>query len=183
MGRPKQVLDLGGRPVISACLEGIVGAGIDEIVVVVGPDAGEIRAVAESFPVKVAVNAEKESDMAHSVRVGLRQVSVEASGVLVCLCDHPLVRPETMALLCAHHLQGEGDIIIPRFGVLRGHPTLFARSILKEMGPRDTLRDVIERHGDAARFLDVDDEGTVLDMDTWEDYREMVRRYRAVNGR
>ncbi len=178
MGRPKQLLDLNGRPVVAACLETIIGAGIKDVVVVVGPGGSEIGRVAGAFPVTVVENEDPETDMAQSVRVGLGKVSREASGVLVCLCDHPLIMPETMAMLCAVHAGGGGGIIIPCYRGRKGHPTLFARALLEEMGTLLTLRDIIERHGDAVRLVDVEDEGTVLDMDTWEEYREMVKRSR-----
>src|ERR1700687_4843609 len=90
MGCCKQLLPLDGRPAIVWCLESLMAAGIAEITIVVGPAGGEIVTTVSHLPVTVARNKAVGSDMAQSVRTGLDLVGVEATGVLVCLADHPL---------------------------------------------------------------------------------------------
>ncbi len=168
MGRPKQLLPLGEEPAVVHCLRSITGAGIEDIVVVVGSGGDEILKAIDAFPVTAVRNEIPEADMARSVRLGLDKVGNGAFSVFVCLCDHPLVRPETLVALSLYQRERPDAIVIPCYGGQKGHPTLFPRLFLEEIGTLPTLRHIIRRHREMVSVLDVDDEGTVLDMDTWE---------------
>jgi molybdenum cofactor cytidylyltransferase len=98
--------------------------------------------------------------------------------VIVALCDYPLVTPATVKYLVEMHALFPDGIITPRFQDNRGHPLLFARTILDELEEGMTLRDVMRR--DPARVHDapVNDPGILTDMDTPEDY---VRIYALLN--
>ena len=177
MGAPKPLLPLQGRPAVVRCLESLRDSGIAEIVLVVNPEGDGIVIAAADIPARVAVNELPGSDMAASVRAGLELVNHDATGVLVCLCDHPLIRPETLESMISAHSRMPGAIIIPVYRSRKGHPTLFPRFVLEDLGKVATLRDVIGQHSAKITLLDVDDEGVILDMDTPEDYRKILERY------
>jgi molybdenum cofactor cytidylyltransferase len=177
MGAPKPLLPIQGRPAVVRCLESLRDSGIAEIVLVVNPEGGDIVDAAKDIPARVAVNELPGSDMAASVRAGLELVNRDAAGVLVCLCDHPLVRPETLESMISAHSRMPGAIIIPVYRGRKGHPTLFPRFVLEDLAKVATLRDVIGQHSAKITLLDVDDEGVILDVDTPEDYRKILERY------
>jgi len=177
MGAPKPLLPLQGRPAVVRCLESLRDSGIAEIVLVVNPEGGDIVIAAKDIPFQVAVNELPGSDMAASVRAGLELVNRDATGVLICLCDHPLVRPETIEAMVSLHARRPDAIIIPAYRGRKGHPTLFPRFVLEDLGKVATLRDVIGQHRAKISLLDVDDDGVILDMDTPEDYRKILERY------
>ena len=174
MGAKKQLLPIQGRPAVARCLEGLMDARAAEIVLVVNPEADDILEAAKHFPIRIAVNEVPGSDMAASVMTGLACIDREATGVLVCLCDHPLVRPETMEAMISAHVRLPDAIIIPVYRGRKGHPTLFPRRLLEELGTGATMREVIGRHRAKISLLNVDDEGVILDMDTPEDYRRIL---------
>jgi len=180
MGSCKQLLPLPDRPAVVRCVESIMASRIDDVVVVVGPEGDMVARAVAGLPVAVVCNGVLESDMAGSVRVGLEAIDRSAEGVFVCLCDHPLVSAETLAAMRLHWLERRDAIVIPCHGGRKGHPTLFPRSLLAELATLPTLREVIGRHRDKVSFLDVADEGTVLDMDTWEEYQGILGRCRSV---
>lgn len=173
MGRTKQLLPLPDRPAIVRCLENLLACGLSGIIVVIARDSSVGDAV-RHLPVRLVVNDDPASDMAGSVRAGLA-AAPPGVPILVCPADHPLVAPATVAAVLAEGA-ASADIIIPTFHGRRGHPALFPRDLINELSSGGTLRDVIARHGDAVRLLAVDDEGVVLDMDTEQDYRELLRR-------
>ncbi len=175
MGRTKQLLPLGDKPVIRRCVDALLAAGIPDIVVVTGRDNG-IAGALRGLPVTVAVNGAQESDMAESVRVGLKLCDPHSSGVLICLSDHPLVLASTMAALVREHKRAPGRIIIPSCGGRRGHPTLFPLPCVREIFLGGTLRDIVQKDAQRVMLLDTCDEGVVLDMDTPEDYERMKRK-------
>jgi molybdenum cofactor cytidylyltransferase len=155
MGASKQLLPIRGRPAIVCCLEAIRGAGIDDIVVVLRPDAKEIRDVLESFPVNVVFNELPGSDMAASVRAGLAGLEAGTTGIFVCLCDYPLVRPSTLTAMRREHRMRPEAIILPMHHSRKGHPALFPRRLLEEIAILPTLRDILHRDPDRVVTLDV----------------------------
>lgn len=180
MGRPKQLLLLNDRPVIRLCLDCIAASGVKDIVTVLGHNGDEAAQALGGAPAKVIFNTNPASDMAASVRVGLRAIDPSATGVLVCLSDHPMVSPETIRTLVQAHREKPDSIIIPLYEGRKGHPTLFFASSIQEVFNGITLRDVISRHAGRVHAEDVTDEGVVLDMDTPEDYERIKRRFEQV---
>jgi molybdenum cofactor cytidylyltransferase len=177
MGRSKQLLPLGHSPVIRHCLDGIVASGLRDIVVVLGADHNGTAAAIRGMPVKTAVNADPGSDMAASIRLGLRQIDRASTGVLICLADHPLVSSETIMGLVNAHRASPDSILIPLYQGRRGHPTLFPRKAIEDIFSVETLRNVIASRVGSVRTVEVDDEGVVLDLDTPEDYERIKQRF------
>jgi len=182
MGQTKQLLPLGNRPVIAHSTEAIAGSGIRDIVVVTGRDHEPVRLALSHLPVKFAYNSDPDSDMTASIIIGMREVTPEASAVLIALADHPLVSAETIVLLIKMHEKDPDRIIIPAYKGRRGHPSLFPIEMLQGIGAGGSLRNIIAAHPDKTIFAEVSDEGAVLDMDTEEDYRRILMRYNNSTG-
>lgn len=174
MGTCKQLLPLGDRPAIVHCLENLAAAGIVEPVVVVNPANQELVELLHPLAVTLAANDAPESDMAGSVRAGLRRLETTASGILVVLADHPLVTAATYRALAAAHAEEPDAIVIPVRDGRKGHPTLFPRPLLALIDTLPTLREIIGRHWDTIRLLPLADEGITLDMDVWADYQRLA---------
>jgi len=177
MGRTKQLLLLGDKPVVRRCLDALLDAGVRDIVVVIGVQGGDIAETLRGTPVSILVNDVPNSDMAESMRIGLRGLGLKPTGVLVCLSDHPLVSTKTISALCNEHRADQEKIIVPVYNGRRGHPTLFPATIIQELFSGMTLRDIIRSNPQRVRSVEVDDEGVVLDMDTEEDYRNMAGKF------
>ena len=179
MGQSKQLLPLEGKPVIRHCIDCIIAADIDEIIVVLGRDSEELLKTLHGLPVKAVLNEELGSEMATSVRIGLREVNPYASGVLVSLSDHPLISKETLKNLLRIHHEAPAKIIIPVYKERRGHPTLFPRHVIDEIFKGGTLKDLINRNPERVRTVEVIDEGVIIDMDTREDYERVLGKLAA----
>ena len=173
MGSCKQLLPLGGSTVIVRCVGALVTGGADEIVVVVSEEGNGVAEVVRGYPVRIVVNRESEGDMASSVRAGRDALTTEASGVIVSLCDYPLVSAATITSLIIEHGASPNSIIMPCHREQRGHPLLFPRSVLNELADGLILRDLVRRDPNRIRCLDVADPGVLIDMDTPEDYHRI----------
>ncbi len=174
MGRPKQLLPLHGKPVIIHCLDNIFASGICDIVVVLGTQGKQIESIIARLPIKIVVNNDESSDMSGSVRVGLQNISRSSTGVLVCLSDQPLISQDTLKTLIEWNTREPDRIIIPVYGSNKGHPVLFPDRIAKEVFSGVTLRDIVNRDEGRIKYVEVPDEGILLDMDTEEDYKKIA---------
>jgi molybdenum cofactor cytidylyltransferase len=177
MGQLKQLLPIHNKPIIRHCLDNLLAAGIKDIVVVLGPRGDEMLDSIKEIPIQIVFNRNPESEMAESVRIGNRAVAEKSSGVIVCLSDHPMVSVDTLIILMQCFLETPDKIIIPVYKEKRGHPTLFPKHIIEEIFEQNTLRDIIQIDESRLRFLDVQDEGVVLDIDTKKDYERIYKKY------
>ncbi|MDX1764539.1 MAG: nucleotidyltransferase family protein [bacterium] len=184
MGRSKPLLTLQGKTVIRHCIEGILGAGTDRCVVVLGRESEAIRKEICDLPVTTVLNQKEGSDMAESVHVGFGVVDNRHSGVVVALADHPLVTSDTYRTLLETHRRKPDQILIPTYHERRGHPTLFPVKQLRNYfnlcaAARQRskgLRTLIHENPKRVTLIPVTDEGVVLDMDTKEHYQRTVAK-------
>ncbi len=179
MGRPKALLSLGDTSFLGAILSTIEASRVEEVRVVLGEDAEQIRAAAAVPEPVVVVNPDSGSPMIASVRCGLRALPLEVKGVLLWPVDHPLVRPETVDLIVDAFEQREPAMVVPVHGGRRGHPALFAARLFPELlaAPDSAgARHVV--HAREADLLEVpvEDAGVVTDIDTPETYEKVTGR-------
>ncbi|MBW2364015.1 MAG: nucleotidyltransferase family protein [Deltaproteobacteria bacterium] len=192
MGRPKQHLLLKGKTVLQHSIEACVKAGLEDVIVVAG-EVGKKELRLDNFlQAKFVFNKMPKSEMADSVRIGLQAIHNSSSGVLICLVDHPLVKVETFRLLTKYHEEESDKILIPVYNGIRGHPTLFPKTIVGEMfNPlantdfnndrrMPILRDLIAKNKKRVCLLEVDDEGVIIDMNTKQDYKRIIEKINAI---
>lgn len=175
MGCCKQLLPFPERPVITHCLETILSAGIDQIVLVLAePYGAAIAQAVTPFSPQIAWNPDQGSDMAGSLRAGLPLLPVHASGILVFVPDFPLVQADTCRALVAQHLINPEAILIPMWQGRKGHPVLVPAAIMHALPNYPTLRHLLAAYPDRVSLVVTTDEGTNLDMDNPADYRSLL---------
>ncbi len=176
MGSCKQLLPLDGQTVIARSLETLFAGGIEEVIVVVGPNGGQVARAVRNYPVQVRQNSDPEGDMAVSVCTGREALSEAVTAVVVALCDYPLVKGTTINALIEAHRRYPQRVVIPSHNGRRGHPALFPRQLLEALRPPLTLRDLLHRYRGRIEHLTVPDPGVLIDMDTPDDYRRVLER-------
>ena len=173
MGRPKALLPFRGGTFLSALAE-TLGAHCSPVVAVFGFDGENVKRAAPDTVVTL-VNPDYRLGMLTSLQAGLRACPDTADAVLFTLVDHPAVMPGTVAAL----LEAGSDIAIPRYRGKRGHPVLVRRAIALEYLAEPVtskVRDVIDRHTDAIRYIDVEDAGICDDVDDPALYEALLAR-------
>ena len=182
MGRSKPLLPLGNKPVVRHCLETLLQGGVDEVILVVGICGEAVIEAVVDLPVTVVRNPEPESEMADSVRCGLKSVSESSDAVLVALVDHPLVKPATLRAICEHYARTSADIVLPTYRGRCGHPTLFSRHVLEEIHLLPTLHEIVRCDPDRVKTVPVQDTGVLIDMDTLKDYQKVLQFWHRPPG-
>lgn len=170
MGRPKQLLDLGGIPVIIRGLKTLARAGITDTHLVLGRNGEPAARLIVGRPVTIHWNTDPHSDMATSIRIGLQALDKDIRGVLIFLVDHPLVAPATVGKLLRVFRANPDKIVIPSHAHHTGHPILLPRNTVEELHELPTLREVIRRLPDRVFIQPVSDDAVLQDMDTPADY-------------
>lgn len=179
MGEPKQLLRVGGRTALDLVLESVRAAHVDEVVLVLGFAAEEIRRQVASellADVKVVVNPRFEEGMAGSLREGLTVLSADVDGALIVLADQPLVRSATMERIVERFRTSGAEMVIPAYKGRRGNPVLLGRAVFAEAMALtgDTgCRAIFAQHANGIVEVDVDDAGILQDMDTLKDYERL----------
>src|SRR5271163_4963344 len=113
MGEAKQLLRLGENTVLGQTLENLRGAGVDEIVLVLGFSAQTILRqlpVSATEDLKVVINQAYEQGMASSLRAGLSALHPQTDAALVVLADQPFIRPETLNRIIEEHRRTHAQI-------------------------------------------------------------------------
>jgi molybdenum cofactor cytidylyltransferase len=180
MGRPKQTLPVSGKSMLERVLETFRQTKVDKVVVVIGANEREVRDKVRFEKERVIVNSEFAKGMSGSLRLGLAAAGNDADAVIVALADQPLLKATTVDRLIEEHLNSKASIIMPVYNGRRGNPVLFDRSlfpqILKVRGDVGA-KSVVEKNKAVVLEVNVPDEGVLVDVDTLEDYREILKDY------
>jgi CTP:molybdopterin cytidylyltransferase MocA len=176
MGFPKALLEFRGETFLDRLVR-LFAAHCSPVVAVLGAEAERIRAGLRSAEAaRLVVNPEWRGGQITSMQCGLREIA-PGQDVLFTLVDVPAVTAQTLEKLLA---AAPAPLRIPRFDGRRGHPVLFAASLVPEflaLGPAQSARDVVNRH--PVEYVDTDDAGVVRDIDDPEAYRQLEGGARA----
>ena len=92
MGSPKQLLLIDGRPMLELVVAQACASKLDEVVVVLGAVADEIRPRVDFGRASVHVNPDHAAGMASSLKAGIASLAPRVDRVVVMLGDQPDVR-------------------------------------------------------------------------------------------
>ncbi len=172
MGFPKPLLKVGDRTFVELIVSTMLEV-MPRVIVVLGAHAARIRpAIATDERVTIVENRAFTRGQLSSIKVGIEEVSLDADGILVHLADHPTVRAGTFGRVISGYEQDRHPIVIARYDGRRGHPVIFDHSVLNELlrAPEsEGARYVVNAVPSRVSYVDVDDPGVTLDLDTPED--------------
>jgi CTP:molybdopterin cytidylyltransferase MocA len=181
-GGGKLLAKLGGQRIIEAVLENLREAPVDEIIVIVGAEAGRLREVCERYGVRTVANEEWERGQATSVLAGLRASG--GSAAVVLLGDQPFVGAEAVERLVAASAEG-AKVAVATYGGKRRNPVLFSREVWPlletELAGDEGARSVLRRHPELVVEVPCDGVGDPVDVDTREDLRRLEEMHGHVS--
>jgi molybdenum cofactor cytidylyltransferase len=169
MGFPKPLLRLNGETFLNHIAASML-AVVDRLIIVLGAHREAVHAAlwADSRII-IVDNPDYAQGQLSSIKAGLRAVSAQADAAIIHLIDHPIVQPETFSRLAEMYRESDKPILITRCVGKRGHPVLFDRSLFDELqrAPLNVgARAVVNADSGRVIYVDVDDPGVLLDLDT-----------------
>lgn len=172
--RPKSLLELGGVPLIRRQLIALSGAGVDEVVVVLGHYAKEIEPVVQTFPVTIVHNPNPDQGQVSSQRLGLAALSPKLDAVIVALADQPLLNAQDITdLISAFKKRPEGSqVVFPRVNGERGNPVIFTQDVREQIltsGLQVGCRQWQSTHPELVTPFETNNRRYKVDLDTEDD--------------
>ena len=182
MGRPKLLLPLAGKSIVQHVVDAALGAGVAEVVVVLGPDPDPVRAALRPDErLRFAVNERSQEGQSTSLRTGLDAVGPDAEAAVILLADQPSVSSSAIdAVVRAAAEAPPPDVaaVQASYGGVPAHPTLFVRTVwgdVVEEGDHGA-RNWIRAHPQRRILVEVGGEPPE-DVDTPEDYERVRARF------
>ncbi|HEY8806152.1 MAG TPA: nucleotidyltransferase family protein [Candidatus Limnocylindria bacterium] len=163
-----------GEPLLDRTISALLNGGVDQIVVVVAPDADELARDVNAFSdprVWPVVNPDPSRGMFSSLQAGMAEA--EGDALVVLPGDMPFVESGTVAILL-DVFASRPAIVSPRYEGKRGHPVILPpalRDEVRQAEPTITLHDILKRHAAERVDVDVTDRGVVRDVDRVADLK------------
>ncbi|MEW9031321.1 MAG: nucleotidyltransferase family protein [Planifilum fimeticola] len=182
MGRPKQLLDWGGVPLLQAVIRKVLDHPFSEVIAVIGYRAAEIQSAIriEDGRFRWVVNRRYSSGQSSSLLAGVRSGKGHSS--MIFLGDLPLLEGETIRRIAEEGISklrlgdsSEPAVVRPSFRGVPGHPVFLGNCrridwvrLRGDTGARGLLCHVRNR-----TLLPVEDPGVVMDVDTPQAYESL----------
>ena len=181
MGRAKLALPLGDSTVLEHALAAVRAAGVADILVVVGPDGGELARLARAACAFVLQLPEDTPDMRATTMHGLAWLEkqfhpADEDGWLLLPADHPTLHADVIRAILA--AAGNHAIVVPAYKGRRGHPTWLRWSHVAAIRAQPAelgLNAFIRSQGAGTFELAWPSEEILRDLDTPEDYERLLK--------
>jgi molybdenum cofactor cytidylyltransferase len=165
----KLLAQVAGRPMLAHVVDAMLASRAGPVIVVTGHEADQVRAALGDRLVQWCHNPDYADGLSTSLKAGLDALP-EDDCVLVALGDMPRIRPDQIDRLIAAFNPTEGRAIcVPTVAGKRGNPVLFATRFVPEMRQLSGdvgARHLIGAHAEAVVEIEMDDDSTLLDIDT-----------------
>jgi molybdenum cofactor cytidylyltransferase len=184
MGAAKQMLDVGGRPMLLGVVDALLNGGVAGVTIVA---SGEVAAELTTLPagVAVVVNDDPASQMIDSVRIGLGadgqagQEDVHVQGYLVCPCDVAGLSADDVRRCVTAFAESPGRIVVATHAGRRGHPMIFPASLVSVVCSMECdagLNRLARNRPQLVREIACDSPATVANVNTRADYERLRER-------
>lgn len=181
MGQPKQLLAWGDSTVLATTVGNLVAAGAAPVVCVIGHRGDEMQAALEGTGARVLRNLDYlEGEMLSSYRAGVAALSQDGmayAGTLLALGDQPHIPVVVIGQVITQVRQTPDALVIPSHKMRRGHPFYLPRRLWPELlglGKDESLRTLLRRHEALIRYVDVETDAILRDIDTPADYADLA---------
>lgn len=169
VGENKMELIINKKKVIECTIDSM-SKSVEFVTVVTGQYQTKINET--KTPIKIVHNQNHHLGMFSSIKTGVSEINDD---VFIIPGDYPMVKPETYKTL----LGSKGLIRVPVYNGRKGHPIYIDRQLLKNLKeePIDSnLKVWRDKH--TVNYIEVFDKGVLLDIDTIEDYQNILNEKR-----
>jgi molybdenum cofactor cytidylyltransferase len=185
LGRPKQLIQLGGRTLAQRVVNAAANAECWPIVVVVGSASSTVARDLNQTEAVLVQNEHWRNGVGTSIREGVRRLidaAPELEAVVLLVCDQPLVDAMLIKRLILRRTESRKPIIACSYADTLGVPALFDRIFFKDLLalPDDCgAKPVIFRNG--PKVAEISFSQGEIDIDTAEDIETLITERNGSN--
>lgn len=175
LGQPKQLLPFRGKTLLGSTIDTVLGFEFPQTLVTTGGAAADVREQVDFSGVEVVDSLHHTDGCSSSIVSALPAIDPSADGFFLFLGDQPDI-PDTAVAALTEAARSGAEIAVVDYSDGTGHPFWLSRS---------TFGALAELHGDKAVWKVLEsgrfqtshvsvDQPTPLDVDTWDDYEELL---------
>lgn len=185
MGEPKQLLPFGESTIVETVVDSMLGANFDEVIVVVGHCAAEIKEQLRTRPVRIVFNSDYREGMLTSAQAGVKALERSEAFALM-LVDQPFITTALINQVIDAYVQTDRGIALPSYNYKRGHPVVFhqryAREVLALEAESGGVRTLFKKYDNDIHYVPVNTDQVLRDIDYPEDYEHALQENSKVNS-
>ncbi|MGB0523868.1 MAG: nucleotidyltransferase family protein [Flammeovirgaceae bacterium] len=179
MGSPKQLLTWRNTTLLGHAIQQAVQANAQEVFVVLGANYERIYPTISSQNISILKHKQWAKGMGTSIAFGISQfMHRDFEGALIMLADQPQVTTNYLNQLIEQFESGQQQLIATSYTNAKiGVPALFDASYFAQLmaleGDKGAKK-VIQQHAEFITLVEPEEE--LVDIDTMEEYEQLVRR-------
>jgi molybdenum cofactor cytidylyltransferase len=184
LGRPKQLLELGGEPLIRHTVRNALASKADAVLVVLGNEADRIGSAIGDLKTEIVHNPDFTRGQSTSMVAGISALGSDVDAAVLMLGDQPGVASSVLDALIDRFVSTRPAVVQPRYADGKpGNPALVSRPLFPELLAVTGdigAREVIRAHRGEIEYVDVG-ASHPLDVDTDDDYAALRAAWNASN--
>ena len=182
MGRDKQLLEIGGRPMLAAVLDVLERSRVCSVTLVTHSGITAHIETNQFAKLSVVINDDEQSHMIDSVRMGIDAAChgceiAPSDGFLILPADQPGIDAADIDRCIAEFSTDATRIVIATHGERRGHPLIFPallQSFVRSDACDGGLNALPRTHADRVVTVPCASLGVARDIDTPDDYKRLA---------
>ena len=180
----KLLLRVGKEALLVKLVKAVCASDVGQVLVVIGHEAEKIRLELNDFPLSFVNNYNFSEGMTSSIKEGIKEVSQNSDGLLICLADMPYINTSEINKLIHAFVQNRIKekklIVVPVFQGRRGNPVLFSsefRNDILDHKKESGCKEVIKNNSEYVMEITMGNDNILLDVDTPEDFQRITKAF------
>jgi len=152
----------------------------NELIVVTGYYTDDLKPLLKKMKANQIHNPSFNEGMSSSIQAGYRSLKSKLnklSGIIIHPGDIPYINIQDLERLISSHKVSPDSIVIPKFNSKRGHPIIIPKRMFSEFDNigeyPNGLRDLIRSSDSKIKYVNINNQGILEDIDTKKDLDEL----------
>ena len=185
-GSQKLVAPLDGRPLVQHVIDAANASCLEDIVIVVGPNADDLLGSVDVGRTRVVRNPDPGRGLASSLQTGLSALDPRLHAALILLGDMPGVTATLIGELVARGRQTRATAVVSVWRGRRSPPVVLHKTLWPEAFGLEGdvgMREVLGTRAEVLELAVSDELGSLDDVDTREDHERLAGDVRSAFDR
>lgn len=180
LGRPKQLLDWHGVPLVRHSTQTMYEVGFAHVGVIIGHQAAHVRVALAGLPVDLTMNPDFADGQGSSVACAARwALTHDADALVIGLCDQPLLQSTHIHQIVAAWQATQPAVLVPRVDQQPTNPVVWSRAVLADLCTltgEQGGRLLFQRGVTTPTWYEMQAPELLEDIDSEEDYQRLCNK-------